>query len=149
MTSYERSGSANYIGNPAHFSNYVIAVIEDREEAERAAAALHTAGFAQDAIVLSPEVDPRATPLQESEGMEHSLAEPPTTAEKLFTEEGLDQELYATERARGHVVVRVRTENDTNVESARKELATHHAYAIRHVGKWMGETLSDAPDGAR
>ena len=36
-----------------------------------------------------------------------------------------------------------------HVESARKELATHHAYAIRHVGKWMGETLSDAPDGAR
>ncbi len=148
MSSHEQSNPADYTGNPAHFSEYVIAVVDRHEEARRAAAALQAAGFSQDDIVLSPEAGQSTILLQASEGMEESLAEPPTTGEELFTEEGIDQELYATERAQGHVIVRIHTAKDEQVETARAVLAAHHAHAIRHVGTWTRETLSDKPGAA-
>ncbi len=146
MTAHDQSNQQDYTRNPADFSDYVIALIDSREDAQRAAEALHAAGFANEDIVLSPEAEEGTHPLEKSKGMEDTLAEPPTTGEKLFTEEGIEQEQYAEERAKGHVAVRVHTPRDEEVASAREVLAEHHAYAIRHVGQLAREILSDEPE---
>ena len=142
MSSSDQTSSTDFTAHSSNFSDYVIGVIDRRSEAKVAAAGLIAAGFEGDDVVLSPEASASAPPLQPSEGMEGSLAEPPTTAQELFTEEGIDQELYASERAKGHVVVLVRTTADHEVASARDVLAAHHAHAIRRVSKWTSETLS-------
>ena len=63
-----------------------------------------------------------SAPLQpstpESEHQQGTLADPPTQAESLFTEEGLDQEQYAAERRQGHVVIQVQTSKTEDVERA-------------------------------
>ena len=145
MSSHGQTNRYDYTTNPAHFSHYVIAVIDKPYEAKQAATALHAAGFANDDIELSPEADKGAALLQESKGMSDSLAEPPTVSEELFSEEGLARELYTTERALGRVVIRVHTPTKANVETARQVLAKYHAYDIRRVSPWTRETLSDEP----
>ena len=130
-----------------HSNNYVIAVIDSPEEAERATDALHAAGFAHDAVALSPEAKVCVTPLAESPAMEGSLGAPATQAQGLLTEEGLDHEEYAEARLQCHVVLRVNTAGGAQVEQARRVLATHHAYNIKRVGRWTRENLSDRLDG--
>ena len=129
-----------------HTANYVIAVIDSQEEAQRASDALHSVGFA-DAVALSPEAKACLTPLVKSLAMQGSLGEPPTEAKKLFTEEGLDQEAYAMERLQCHVVLRINAAGHDQVEQARRVLASHHAHTIMRVGRWTRENLSDRLDG--
>jgi len=130
-----------------HSANYVIAVIDGQQEALRATSALHAAGFSEAAVGLSPEARACLIPLVNSPAMEGSLGQPPTAAEKLFTEEGLDQEKYAKERLQCHVVLRITTAGQDQVEQARRVLAAHHAHTIMRVGRWTRETLSDRFDG--
>jgi hypothetical protein len=137
----------DYTSDIPHTANYVIAVIDSHEEAQRATDALHAVGFADDAVALSPEAKACSTPLVKSPAMEGSLGEPPTEAEKLFTEEGLNQEEYAEERLQCHVVLRINTAGHEQVEWARRVLAAHHAHTIMRVGRWTRENLSDRLDG--
>ncbi len=137
----------DYTSGIPHTANYVIAVIDSHEEAQRVTGALHAVGFADDAVALSPEVKVCSTPLVKSPAMEGSLGEPPTEAEKLFAEEGLNQEEYAEERLRCHVVLRINTAGHEQVEQARRVLAAHHAHTIMRVGRWTRENLSDRLDG--
>jgi hypothetical protein len=137
----------DYTSGIPHTANYVIAVIDSHEEAQRATDALHVVGFAHDAVALSPEAKACLTPLVKSPAMEGSLGEPPTEAGKLFTEEGLDQEEYAEERLQCHVVLRINTAGHEQVQQARRVLAAHHAHTIMRVGRWTREKLSDRLDG--
>jgi hypothetical protein len=137
----------DYASGTPYSANYVIAVIDGQEEAQRAAGALHAAGFPDAAVGLSPEVKACLTPLVKSPAMEGSLGEPPTEAEKMFTEEGLDHEKYAKERLQCHVVLRITTAGHEQVEQARRVLAAHHAHTIMRVGRWTRENLSDRLDG--
>ena len=66
---------------------------------------------------------------------------------KTVSEEGLDQEKYAKERLQCHVVLRITTAGQDQVEQARRVLAAHHAHTIMRVGRWTRETLSDRFDG--
>ena len=137
----------DYTSGIPHTANYVIAVIDNHEEAQRATDALHTIGFAYDAVALSPEAKACSTPLVKSRAMQGSLGEPPNEAGKLFTEEGLDQEEYAEQRLQCHVVLRINTAGHEQVEQARRVLAAHHAHTIMRVGRWTRENLSDRLDG--
>ena len=137
----------DYTSGIPHSANYVIAVIDSHEEAQRATVALHAVGFANNAVALSPEAIVCSTPLVKSSAMEGSLGEPPTEAGKLFTEEGLNQEEYAEERLRCHVVLRINTAGHEQVEQARRVLAANHAHTIMRVGRWTRENLSSRLNG--
>jgi hypothetical protein len=130
-----------------HSNNYVMAVIDSPEEAELATGALYAAGFAENAVALSPEAKVCLIPLAESPAMRGSLGQPPTQAQEMLTEEGLDHAEYAAARLQCHVVVRVNTAGNAQVEQARRVLVAHHAHSIKRVGRWTRENLSNLLDG--
>lgn len=120
------------------FKDYVIAVLDTPADAKAAADALAAGGFATDDIVLSAPLRP-TTP--ESERKQGTLADPPTGAQSLLTEEGFDQEQYAVERRRGHVVIQVHTPHMEDVDRAHEILVAHQAHTIKRVGTWTRENL--------
>ena len=146
MSSTNQSDQSNQSGQPGHeyargevpFTNYVIAVLNTFDEAKATEEALRTRGFAPADIVLSAPLKP-STP--ESEREQGTLADPPTTAQSLFTEEGYNQEEYEAERRRGHVVIQVRTPDDKDVKRAHKVLVEHGARVIKRVGALTRENL--------
>lgn len=131
--------SAKYDGEgKAPFKDYVIAVLDMPEDVQDAMEALTARGFAADDILLSAPV---RSGMPESEREQGTLADPPTQAESLLTEEGFDQEQYALERRRGHAVIQVRTPHMEDVDRAHAILAAHEAHAIKRVGTWTRENL--------
>jgi hypothetical protein len=112
--------------------NYVIAVLDRPEDDQEVVEALKAHGFAPADIVFS------APPVQQEQG---TLADPPTLAERLFTEEGLDQAEYATAREQGHVVIQVHTPESEDVDRAHAILVAHQAHTIKRVGTWTRENL--------
>lgn len=130
--------SDQYAQGKVPFTNYVIAVVDTPGAAQEARAALEAEGFAATDIAISAPLQ-SSTP--ESEHQQGTLADPPTQVESLFTEEGLDQEQYAAERRRGHVVIQVQTSKTEDVERAHGVLVDHDAHTIKRVGTWTRENL--------
>ena len=139
MSSTDQSGH-EYARGEVPFTNYVIAVLNTPAEAKATEEALKAHGFAPADIVLSAPLKP-GTP--ESEREQGTLADPPTTAQSLFTEEGYNQEEYEAERRRGHVVIQVRTPDDKDVDRAHKALVEHGAHSIMRMGALTRERLPD------
>ena len=137
MSSTNQSGH-EYARGEVPFTNYVIAVVNTPEEAKTTEEALRAHGFAPADIVLSAPLKP-STP--ESEREQGTLADPPTTAQSIFTEEGYHQEEYEAERQRGHVVIQVRTPDAKDVDRAHTVLTEHGAHTIKRVGAWTRENL--------
>ena len=142
MSSSNQSGQSghDYARGEVPFTNYVIAVLNTPAEAKATEEALKAHGFAPADIVLSAPLKP-GTP--ESEREQGTLADPPTTAQSLFTEEGYNQEEYEAERRRGHVVIQVRTPDDKDVDRAHKALVEHGAHTIMRMGALIRERLPD------
>jgi hypothetical protein len=137
MSSTNQSGH-EYARGEVPFTTYVIAVLDTPAEAKATEEALKAQGFAPADIVLSAPLKP-STP--ESEREQGTLADPPTTAESIFTEEGYNQEEYEAERRNGHVVIQVRTPDAKDVDRAHKALTEHGAHTIKRVGSWTRENL--------
>lgn len=140
MSSSNQSGQSGhgYTRGEVPFTDYVIAVLNTLEEAKATEHALRAQGFAAADIALSAPLHP-STP--ESEREHGTLADPPTTAESLFTEEGYSQEQYEAERRRGHIVIHVHTPDSKDVDRAHKVLTEHGAHTIKRVGAWTRENL--------
>ncbi len=118
--------------------NYVIAVVDTPGAAQEARAALEAEGFAAADIAMSAPLQP-STP--ESERQQGTLADPPTHAESLFTEEGLDQEQYAAERRQGMSSFRCRRPKRRMSNAPTRFWQTHDAHTIKRVGTWTRENL--------
>ncbi|HEY7342051.1 MAG TPA: hypothetical protein VH591_14325 [Ktedonobacterales bacterium] len=129
-----------YAEGKVPFMNYVIAVVDTPEDGQEVAVALKAHGFAPADIVLSAPLNQHTPPAQREQG---TLADPPTPAEQLFTEEGLDQAEYATARQAGHVVIQVHTPESEDVERAHAILVAHQAHTIKRVGTWTRENLPE------
>lgn len=130
--------SEPYAEGKVPFKNYVIAVLDTPEDGQEVAEALKEHGFAAEDIALSAPLNQHTPPEQQEQG---TLADPPTTAERLFTEEGLDQVEYATAREQGHVVIQVHTPESEDVDRAHAILMAHQAKTIKRVGTWTRENL--------
>lgn len=140
MTSSEQQ-SNQYAKGEVPFDNYVIAVLDAPEDAQETRRALEARGFTATDIAVSAPLH-RNTPKSERE--QGTLADPPTTGERLLTEEGLDQAEYATERERGHVVIQVKTPELEDVDRAHAVLVAHQAHTIKRVGRWTRENLPNS-----
>jgi hypothetical protein len=127
-----------YAEGKVPFMNYVIAVLDTPEDGQEVAEALKAHGFADADIALSAPLNQHTPPEQQDQG---TLADPPTTAQRLFTEEGLDQAEYATAREQGHVVIQVHTPESEDVDRAHAILVAHQAHTIKRVGTWTRENL--------
>lgn len=132
--------SEPYAEGKVPFMNYVIAVLDTPEDGQEIVEALEAHGFASTDIALSAPLNQHTPPEQREQG---TLADPPTTAERLFTEEGLDQAEYAAAREQGHVVIQVHTPESEDVERAHAILVAHQAHTIKRVGTWTRENLPE------
>ena len=127
-----------YAEGKVPFMNYMIAILDAPEDGQEVVEALEAHGFPPADIVLSAPLNRSTLPAQREQG---TLADPPTPAEQLFTEEGLDQAEYATARQQGHVVIQVHTPESEDVERAHAILVAHQAHTIKRVGTWTRENL--------
>jgi hypothetical protein len=121
--------------------DYVLAVIDDRDDAEQAREDLRQNGFARDDVFLSAPAHPGAGALRRKQG---TLADAPGAVRRVFAEEGLDQEQYASERAHGRTIVHVCASRTNDIERARAILVAHSAHTIKRVGRWTRENLPEA-----
>ena len=133
--------SDNHPEEQVPFVEYVVGAIDDRAEAEEAVRTLRADGFAPDDVVLSAPASPGPQARQQEQG---TLADAPNTAQRVFTEEGLDQEQFATERQRGRAIIHVHTPHEEDVHRAHAILVAHHAHTLKRVGRWTRENLPEA-----
>jgi len=129
-----------YAEGKVPFMNYVIAVLDAPEDSQEIVEALKAHGFAAADIVFSAPLNQHTLPARQQQG---TLADPPTLAERLFTEDGLDQAEYATARDQGHVVIQVHTPESEDVDRAHAILMAHQAHTIKRVGTWTRENLPE------
>jgi hypothetical protein len=120
--------------------NYVIAVLDSPADAREIVDALQARGFAPTDIVLSAPLRKDTPPWQREES---TLADPPTSAEHLDPEEGLDQSEYAAARLQEQTVIQVHTPESEDVERAHAILMAHQAHTIKRVGTWTRENLPE------
>lgn len=128
--------------------NYLIAVIDDRAEAERAAQALSSAGWPENDIRLFPGkiVATQLEQLEERRSLPEKLA---ADVRHYVSDEGVMAEDYEEDARLGHHILAVYTPDDDQVEQARALLAAHHAHSIEHFGTWVITDLPQADGTTR
>jgi hypothetical protein len=114
-------------------SDYILAVIDDLAEAERAREALRRLGWAEEDIRLF-----RGRDMVRRVGARQkrlSLAERIGFAMRSMTSyESILGEDYAQEAWCGHQILAVYTPEPEEVEQVRRLLVAHHAHDIEHFG---------------
>ena len=130
-------------GDMTQRPDWLVAVINEPTEAERAVQALYQAGFAQDDVTLSH--GPDAVDQMQERGQQKSLlGKLADGITKAVSDSGTYEEDYADEAHAGHSTVHVHTSDPEEVEKARQILVAHNAHHIRHMGRWNTTTLDDS-----
>lgn len=119
---------------------YVMGVIDDLQEAERAVQAFREAGYApahvrlfySEAIIAhAREIAQHRTPWQRL-----------VRVWQLGTDEGADTRVCLEEALRGHHTLFVYAPTARQVEQVHSLMVTYHAHHIKHFGTW---TITDFP----
>ncbi len=128
--------------------NYIVAVIDDRAEAEQAAEALSSAGWPENDIRLfaGQKIAPRLEQIEEQRSLPEKLA---ADVRHYVSDEGVMAEDYEEDARLGHQILAIYTPDDAKVEQARALLAAHHAHSIEHFGTWVITDLPQADGTTR
>lgn len=116
--------------------DYVVAVIDDLQEAEAAADALHQAGFGMGEVRLFDGAQV-AGRIDETEKRRSLLERAVVSVRSTASDESLISEDYEEEAREGHQIVVVHTESQEQVNQAYHILRAHHGHAIEHFGRWV------------
>jgi vacuolar-type H+-ATPase subunit I/STV1 len=116
--------------------DYVVAVIDDLEEARDAARELHRAGFGEGEVRVfdGPQV---AEQLDEIERRRSLLERAVVSVRNTASDESIISEDYEEEAREGHHIVVVHAETQEQVDQAYQILRVHHGHAIEHFGRWV------------
>ena len=111
----------------------LLAVIDDRATAERAVQALQEAGVPDGDIDLldGPWFAEAMHSIERHGGVGARLAALLQTDERRLVER------YVADAEQGHCIVVVHAPQPEDVERARRVLAAHDAYGMRHYGRWV------------
>ncbi len=127
--------------------NYVVAVIDDQQEAEKVVQALRDAGFGSNDIrVLSGQ-----ELLERHHNVEH-VEKKRDVISRLAgafgegAEEGSDTASYLEEARKGHAILNVYAGKPEQADSISGILARHHARLIKYYGKWFIATYPTPHD---
>jgi hypothetical protein len=116
--------------------DYIVAVIDDFEEAEAAASALHQAGFGNGEVRLF-EGPQAAEKLDETEKRRNLLERAAVSVRGVTSDESIISEDYEEEARNGHHILVVHAETDEQVGRAYQIVRAHHGHAIEHFGRWV------------
>lgn len=119
--------------------DYVISVVDDIEEAERAAEALRQAGFPEAEVRLfrSEEI---VGALREAAAHRNVFQRIGAAIQREITEEGAANKEYDEDAMAGRHILTVMAVESEEIERARKVLVEHGARRIMHYKKW---TITD------
>ena len=121
--------------------DYIMAAVDDPQEARRAVQALQQAGF--DVALMRPEELLRNVRQTEQQGgVLTRLAE---TVRDTTSDEGLDANAYFTEAQQGHAVLKVHAPEDEQINRAQQLLRGFHAHTVKHFGRWSVANLDQQP----
>lgn len=124
---------------PGEPADWVIGVIDDRAEAERAVQAARDAGFPEEELL----------PFHAEQALDqaHTRSSARNPLTKLFaavarnvTDPGVAEKEYIEEARQGHSIVNIRARSPERVARARAILDAHYAHHIKHFGQW---TITD------
>lgn len=121
-------------------TDYLVAAINNPQEAQHAVDELKAAGFEPDNIVLlhAGEVLENLQIKEQHRGFFEKLLYP---VERWGTQEGLHAGRYEQEALKGHSVVHVYTPEEEQMRRASAILRRHGAHDQKHYGKWAIEDL--------
>ncbi len=119
--------------------NWLVGVIDQPQQAERAVQALRQAGFAEEDVLLlhGPDTLQRLEAKDEQRGV---LGWTHKAVAQIVSDAGSFEGAYAQEASAGHSIINVHTAEKPDIERARAVLAQHGAHYIKHFGPW---TISD------
>ncbi len=116
--------------------DYVVAVIDDLQEAEAAAETLRQAGFGEGEIRLF-EGAQVAGRIDETAKRRSLLERAVVSVRSVASDESIISEDYEQEAREGHQLLVVHTETQEQVNQAYRILRAHHGHAIEHFGRWV------------
>lgn len=123
----------------AYPTDYMIAVLDDRAEADSAAEELRSATL-PDAFCFHGKEGLVA--IQEHARHESALHRAWGALEDAGSEAGEYHQEYLDHLRQGHSVVCVHASTKEELERARGVLANRQGYAVRHFGRWVVRDLS-------
>lgn len=136
----EFKGALGTIMGTFYPTDYVIAVIDDPEQARQAADELRRAGCSPEQVGLFTGEQVLAN--HQAYLRQRNLLE---RVEALFaSDEGEALQGYLEAAEAGASFIAVHTPDVQDVERYRGILTQHHAHAIKHYGKWVLTDLSAA-----
>lgn len=127
----------------AHYpTNHIIAIVNDGQEAERAADALRQAGFTHVELLSGAD---SLRKVHQKESKENPLEKLWEDAREAFTETESTEKVYRDALSAGRCVVMAGVANVDDAERADDILRHYHAYSVQHFGSWTVTNLSDSP----
>ncbi|HEX8994980.1 MAG TPA: hypothetical protein VF812_03005 [Ktedonobacterales bacterium] len=120
-------------------SNWLVGVIDDPTEAEQAAQALRSAGFAEHDVLLlhGPEALKRLEAKDEQRG---PLGWAHKAVANVVTDAGAFERDYTQEASAGHSIINVHAAEHEDIERAKAVLEWHGAHYMKHFSPW---TITD------
>lgn len=136
------SNDKDFSTGTTHPNDSVVAQIDDPQEAQRAAADLRQAGFAEEdvAVFAGPMGGRTIEKQQEHRNPLSQLWERLRTA---GSDVDVEHEARMEALARGHAIIVVHTPNQDQVERVREVLLAHNAHTFRYSTLWTTTTLPD------
>ena len=121
-------------------ANWVIGVIDEPAEADRAAQAARAAGFADGDVLVFHGREALAEKEIKEEGRNPVQRAFAAVAETM-TEPGAYEDAYLAEARAGHSLVNLHAAKPEEVERALDVLARHHAHLVKQFGRWTTTEL--------
>lgn len=120
--------------------NWVIGVIDDPAEADRAMQAARQAGFAERDLLVFHGGEALAEK-QVKDEVRNPLERAFAAVAETMTDPGAYEDAYLAEASRGHSLVNIHTNTQEQIERALAVLKRHHAHLIKHFGRWATTEL--------
>jgi nucleotide-binding universal stress UspA family protein len=114
---------------------YLMAIIDDVQEAEDAVQALHRANLPPEDIRLFErhEIIENAAHTERTRGLRSRIAD---VFQAVASDEDAHTMIYVEEALRGHVILNVYARTPEQAERIKDILVNHHARSIKYFGNW-------------
>lgn len=123
-------------------TNHILAVINDRNEAEQAVRALRDDGFTHVELLTGGD---SLRKVHQKESEENPLEKLWADAREALTEAESSEKAYRDALSIGHCVVMAGVASADDADRADDILRRYHAHTIQHFGQWTVTNLPDAP----
>ncbi|MGH2515464.1 MAG: hypothetical protein ACRDHP_07395 [Ktedonobacterales bacterium] len=124
--------AAHRLGESA---SWVVGVIDNPDEAQRAKQAALDAGYTEQDVVLLHGSD--AINLAQAKTQQNPVTRVYAWLARAITDPGTAEQEYVEEARQGHSLLSIRAEEPDEVDRAVQLLDRFHAHRVKHFGQWV------------